>query len=59
MLVDCKAGSSLWLDEDSGLFSSTQYKWLKQIDEDGVLWLFVDKALKLHSKFNYTNPYFI
>jgi len=54
-----KAGSSLWLDEGSSSFSSTQYKGLKQIDEDGVSWVFVDKILKPYSKFNYTNPYFI
>jgi hypothetical protein len=52
-----KAGSSLWIDEDS--FSSSKFEGAQYVEEDGVWFKLIDKEFKKEGKFSYSSPYFI
>jgi len=52
-----KAGSSLWMDQDS--FSSTQFEDSSCIEEDGIWFNFKNGQFEKTGTFSYTNPYFI
>lgn len=52
-----KAGSSLWMDQDS--FSSSQFKDSKYVEEDGVWFTLRDNKFEKEGIFPYESPYFI
>ena len=52
-----KAGSSLHMHKDS--FSSMAFEKSESVDTDGVVYEFTGLNFKLHSTFNYKNPYFL
>lgn len=52
-----KAGSSLWMNEDS--FSSSQFEDSNHVEEDGVWFTLKDNKLEPEGNFTYINPYFI
>ena len=52
-----KAGSSLWMDEDS--FSSSKFDKSNQIEEDGIIFEYQDLVFKKCGEFPYVSTYFI
>lgn len=52
-----KAGSSLWMDNDS--FSSSQFENSFYVEEDGVWFFLKDGNFEKEGTFTYTSPYFI
>lgn len=52
-----KAGSSLWMDEDS--FSSSEFEGSKYIEEDGIWYTLKNNKFEKSGSFFYSSPYFI
>jgi predicted glutamine amidotransferase len=52
-----KAGSSLHRHKDS--FSSKAFDKSTPLEEEGVIYEFIDTDFKVHSTFDYKNPYFL
>jgi predicted glutamine amidotransferase len=52
-----KAGSSLWMDQDS--FSSSQFDKSKYVEEDGIWFTLKDNKFEREGSFHYESPYFI
>jgi len=52
-----KAGSSLWIDQDS--FSSSEFDNSKYVEEDGIWLDLKDNNFEKEGTFPYINPYFI
>ena len=52
-----KAGSSLWMDQDS--FSSSQFENSKCVEEDGIWFTFKNNKFEKEGSFDYINPYFV
>jgi len=52
-----KAGSSLWIDQDS--FSSSEFDNSKYVDEDGIWFGLKDNKFEKEGTFPYISPYFI
>jgi len=52
-----KAGSSLWMDENS--FSSSKFEGAECVEDDGVIFDYKDGKFEKSGTFPYTNTYFI
>jgi hypothetical protein len=52
-----KAGSSLWMDQDS--FSSSQFENSSCVEEDGIWFSLKDDKFEKEGTFSYDSPYFI
>jgi glucosamine 6-phosphate synthetase-like amidotransferase/phosphosugar isomerase protein len=52
-----KAGSSLWMDKDS--FSSSKFEGAHYIEEDGVIFNYINNKFEKSGTFPYTSTYFI
>lgn len=52
-----KAGSSLWMDEDS--FSSSQFEGATCVEDEGVIFEYKDFKFSKRGEFSYTSTYFL